>query len=624
MQEIATPASGPVEDDRRNNLRVADALGEDFENEIRIEQSIHLVGQLPTLVVGNCVGVLIGFLLTVDHHSWLRLSAWLVIVLLTVPMVLNWLKLRNSPRPKRVSQRRIRIAAWYSLLLGLAWVAVIPIFLPGMPQINQAGILYGIIILSAGAVASISALPLSALAYLIPMMSGVLAVALPFGTMPYQPVAVLSGLLFIALPGFLKQNWNTFRRNVATAIERTQLAQLQLQEVERRAAAEKELLAAMDAAERSADEVRKARARLQSIIEALPLPVAIFRLADARTLYANKWAAELLNMPLTALHLSHSTDFVNDPAEVQRIVQLLRDGPGAIDQETSLLRGDGTAVPVRMSAILMEYEGQPAIMTVTEDITLRKQNEEQLELARQRAEEANLAKSRFLANMSHELRTPLNAVLGYAELMADGIYGPLPDKAVSVLERIQTNGRHLLGLINDVLDLSKIEAGQAELHLDTYSWGGIVHSIVSATGSLAEAKSLELRTDIPDTLPAGRGDERRLTQVLMNLVGNAIKFTDEGHVEVAARHDENGFEIVVSDSGPGIAEKDQERIFDEFQQGDDTSTRKKGGTGLGLAISKRIVEMHGGTIGVGSKPGHGASFTIRLPVEVMAEGKETA
>lgn len=623
MQRIATPASGSVEHEERKNPGAAE-FGEDFETEIRIEQSIHLVGQLPTLVVGNCVGVLIGFLLTVDHHSWLRLSMWLFIVLLTVPMVLNWLKLRDSPRPKRVSRRRIRIAAWYSLLLGLSWVAVIPIFLPGMPQINQAGILYGIIILSAGAVASISALPLSALAYLVPMMTGVLAVALPFGSMPYQPIAVLSGLLFIALPGFLKQNWNTFRRNVAIAVERTHLAEMQLKEVERRAAAEKELLAAMGVAERSAEEVRKARARLQSIIEALPLPVAIFRLADARTLYANKWAAELLKMPLKTLHAGKSTDFVGDPGEVQRIVQSLRDGPGAIDHETMLHRGDGTAVPVRMSAILMEYEGQPAIMSVTEDITLRKQNEEQLELARQRAEEANLAKSSFLANMSHELRTPLNAVLGYAELMADGIYGALPEKAATVLGRIQTNGRHLLGLINDVLDLSKIEAGQAELHLESYSWAGIVHSTTSATDSLAEAKSIELRSNVPDALPFGRGDERRLTQVLMNLVGNAIKFTDEGYVEVSVRHDEDSFEIVVLDTGPGIAEKDQERIFDEFQQVDDTSTRKKGGTGLGLAISKRIVELHGGTISVVSKLGHGATFTIRLPVEVMAGEKETA
>jgi len=229
---------------------------------------------------------------------------------------------------------------------------------------------------------------------------------------------------------------------------------------------------------------------------------------------------------------------------------------------------------------------------------------------------ASQHKSQFLANMSHELRTPLNAVLGYAELLVDGIYGALPEKARGVLERIQTNGKHLLQLINDVLDLSKIEAGQLTLALDDYALPAVVQAVLAATESLARGKGLALRASVAEGLPIGRGDERRLTQVLLNIVGNAIKFTDAGSVEIAAKAADGFFEIAVKDTGPGIAPADQARIFEEFQQIDSTSTRQKGGSGLGLAISKRIVEMHGGRISVESAPGKGSTFRIVLPVHV--------
>ncbi|MCC6006646.1 MAG: PAS domain S-box protein [Rhodobacteraceae bacterium] len=609
---------------QRNSTRREDAarhgeLGEDFAAELRVEQSLHLVGQLPTLVIGNLIGVLIGVLFTVDHSPWYMMLAWLWIAILTVPMALNWLKLRNRPRPASVSKRRLRVAALHSLLLGLSWILVPWLFLPGLPEINQLGVLYGMIVLCAGAVASISALPMAALAYFVPMMSFTFVVTLLEGTQPYKPGAVLAALMFIALPGFLRQNWRTFRRNVAIAVELRQRTEAQRAEVERRIAVERELLAAKEAAEEAAAEVRESKLRVQSIIEALPLPVAIFRMPDDRIVYANRWASELLAVPQAEISESHSTDFLRDRDEVARLVESVRGGKSVIDHETIITRPDGEEVPVRMAAILMDYGGAPAILTVTEDITLRKLNEEQLELARDRAEEANLAKSRFLANMSHELRTPLNAVLGYAELMADGIYGELPPKAGGVLERIQTNGRHLLGLINDVLDLSKIEAGQVELQLQPYRWESVVDSVVAATGSLVEAKGIELRREVADGLSMGTGDERRLTQVLLNLVGNAIKFTDEGHVAISVQERDGQFEISVSDTGPGIAPEDQARIFDEFQQADDSSTRAKGGTGLGLAISKRIVDMHGGHIGVSSTLGKGATFRIRVPVAAEAD-----
>ena len=232
---------------------------------------------------------------------------------------------------------------------------------------------------------------------------------------------------------------------------------------------------------------------------------------------------------------------------------------------------------------------------------------------------ASKHKSQFLANMSHELRTPLNAILGYAELMLDSIYGEPSDKMRAVLVRLQASGRHLLGLINDVLDLSKIEAGQLTLSLDDYSLGDVVQGVVSAVEPLAAEKLLVFKVEVAPGLPTGRGDGRRLSQVLLNLVGNAIKFTDKGEVAIRASAANGAFTVAVCDTGPGIAPADQAKIFEEFQQADSSITRKKGGTGLGLSIAKRIIEMHGGRIWVESEPGKGSTFYFTLPVRVEAQ-----
>jgi signal transduction histidine kinase/DNA-binding response OmpR family regulator len=230
--------------------------------------------------------------------------------------------------------------------------------------------------------------------------------------------------------------------------------------------------------------------------------------------------------------------------------------------------------------------------------------------------EASKHKSQFLANMSHELRTPLNAVLGYTELILDDVYGETPAKMREVLDRIQRNGKHLLGLINDVLDLSKIEAGQLTLALADYSMREVVASVHSAVESLASEKHIALNVDLAPDLPAAYGDERKLTQVLLNLVGNAIKFTDRGEVAIKAAAGNGSITVSVRDSGAGISEADQAKIFEEFQQAESSITREKGGTGLGLTISKRIVELHGGRIWVESSPGEGSTFSFTLPVRV--------
>jgi signal transduction histidine kinase/HAMP domain-containing protein len=246
----------------------------------------------------------------------------------------------------------------------------------------------------------------------------------------------------------------------------------------------------------------------------------------------------------------------------------------------------------------------------------------EIEKKGQELEIASKHKSEFLANMSHELRTPLNAILGYTELILDKIYGNVPEQIQEVLERVEQNGRHLLSLINDVLDLSKIEAGQLSLALNDYSMKEVVQTVVTAVESLAAEKNLELKVTVSPEVDYGKGDEQRISQVLMNLIGNAIKFTEEGKIEVEATTSNETFLISVSDTGPGLSEADQQRIFDEFHQVDASSTRKKGGTGLGLSIAKRIVEMHGGRIWVESTLGEGSTFSFTLPVRVERQREQ--
>ncbi len=247
------------------------------------------------------------------------------------------------------------------------------------------------------------------------------------------------------------------------------------------------------------------------------------------------------------------------------------------------------------------------------------QNARQFQEIQEKGRQLEIAskhKSQFLANMSHELRTPLNAILGHTELILDNIYGDVPEKIREALVRVDKNGHHLLALINDVLDLSKMEAGQVHLSLAEYSVKELVQTAVTALAPLAAEKKLSLKASVADGLPRAKGDERRISQVLLNLLGNAIKFTETGEVRLEATARNGALEFSVADTGLGIAEADQAKIFEEFQQVEGTATRKKRGAGLGLAIAQRIVELHGGRIWVQSRLGEGATFKFTLPARV--------
>jgi signal transduction histidine kinase len=242
---------------------------------------------------------------------------------------------------------------------------------------------------------------------------------------------------------------------------------------------------------------------------------------------------------------------------------------------------------------------------------------QQLEKLNEQLREANKAKSEFLANMSHELRTPMNAILGFVEMLLDDLYGEVPDDLREPLKDVQLNGKHLLNLINDVLDLSKIEAGRMELAIGEYSVQDVVDAVGVSLNSLALEKGLQFVTGVEPEIPLASGDGMRITQCLMNLAGNALKFTKQGRVKVWVERRQDLLHYRVSDTGIGIPQDQLENVFAEFRQVDAAITREFGGSGLGLNITKKIVEMHGGRIWVESELGKGSTFFFEIPLRVQ-------
>jgi len=233
-------------------------------------------------------------------------------------------------------------------------------------------------------------------------------------------------------------------------------------------------------------------------------------------------------------------------------------------------------------------------------------------------EAASRHKSEFLASMSHELRTPLNAILGFNEMILGRVYGEIPAALQEPLGDIQSSGRHLLRLINNVLDLSKIEAGRMELALADYSVQDTVESVRASLHPLAEAKGLEFVARVSADLPLAHGDGGRMVQCLMNLAGNAIKFTRHGRVEISVELRGDLLIYRVADTGIGIAKDKIDALFDEFRQADATITSEFGGTGLGLSITRKFVELHKGRVWVESELGRGSTFFIAIPLRLDA------
>jgi PAS domain S-box-containing protein len=295
--------------------------------------------------------------------------------------------------------------------------------------------------------------------------------------------------------------------------------------------------------------------------------------------------------------------------------------------EFDIIAKDGRKINVETSASLIEYKGRPADMAIIRDITERKRAEQELEeknkqlMAQQQelmektkeVEAASQAKSDFLANMSHELRTPLNVIIGFSELMADGVPGEINSEQKQCLDDILSSSKHLLGLINDVLDLSKVESGKVKLRLAGVTLPDILEELKRTMTPILAPRKQSLDIEVAKGLPPVYADKAKLKQVLLNLLGNATKFTpDEGKLKIEAVKKGGWCHVSVIDNGVGINKEDQKKIFEPFRQLDNPLTGEKGGAGLGLAVAKQIIEKHGGKIWVESEYGKGSRFIFTL------------
>jgi len=280
------------------------------------------------------------------------------------------------------------------------------------------------------------------------------------------------------------------------------------------------------------------------------------------------------------------------------------------------VRKDGTEFPVEISLSPLRTDSGLLVTSAIRDVTGQKETERILQEKNRELERANKAKDSFLASMSHELRTPLNGIIGFAEFLADGKPGAINAKQKEYLEDILTSGRHLLHLINDILDIVKIQAGKLELNPETFRLLDGIQEVCAGVRPISQNKSIRVSVHIDAGLGSVYLDAQRFKQILYNLLSNALKFTDDGgDIEISAKPDQSDqFRLAVRDTGIGIKAEDLRRLFTEFEQLDSGTARRFGGTGLGLALTRKIVEMQGGTIGVESEVGTGSLFTVVLPL----------
>ncbi len=365
-------------------------------------------------------------------------------------------------------------------------------------------------------------------------------------------------------------------------------------------------------AEAMAEALRERAAQARQLFELNPAPCCVYDSKTLRFLDVNAQAVatygysreEFLAMTVRDLRCPESGD-----------------DPELADGLRCHRRKNGERIEVEAERHAMTYEGLPAQLVVLRDITERKRFEETLEDARLRAESASRAKSEFLASMSHELRSPLHTIIGFSELLAEGMEGPLNEKQQRFVQHIQRDSQHLLTLINDILDLSKIEAGRLEVHTEVVGLGGLIDEAVAGILPQAEAKGISVKSRTDGQLEAW-ADRVRAHQVLLNLLSNAVKFTPAGgRITVEAVRMGPRVGIRVTDTGIGVKKEHHESIFEVFYQVSATTKGVREGTGLGLAICRRLVEHMGGRIWVESEEGQGSRFTFTLPPVGQAVGQ---
>jgi PAS domain S-box-containing protein len=291
---------------------------------------------------------------------------------------------------------------------------------------------------------------------------------------------------------------------------------------------------------------------------------------------------------------------------------------GRVEVKGRRTRKDGSLVDVEVKGLPISVDGEMVgLLVIYHDIS-------EIEEARRAAEEANQAKSAFLANMSHELRTPLNAIIGFTRIVRRKGDGSLPEKQLENLDKVLVSAEHLLGLINTILNIAKIEAGRMELQLSNFDLAALIESCLATTQPLVKSTKVTLLKSLPPNLPHMHSDQEKIRQVLLNLLSNAAKFTHEGSIQVVGELKEKTIIVSVKDTGIGIGEENLSKIFEEFQQADNTTTREYGGTGLGLSISRSLAHLLGGDLTATSVEGKGSIFSLSLPPRLVDSGARKA
>jgi PAS domain S-box-containing protein len=369
--------------------------------------------------------------------------------------------------------------------------------------------------------------------------------------------------------------------------------------------------------------VRSAEHNMRFVVEGSKQGVIVR--SGEEVLYCNDAFAQMIGYPtardVLLLGRSQVNNFIH-PDDISLVLDRLNarlSGTETLSHyEFRLGRRDGTYTWVDTLASLVVWDGKRASLSWLTDISARKCAEAEIVKSKEAAEFANRAKSQFLANMSHELRTPLNAILGFSQIIAEQMFGPVgSEKYLDYVTDIHNSGKHLLHLINDILDLSKLEAGRLELHESIIEVPRLIDECVTFVRERAKSARIQLAYDTPDGLPALRADERSVKQILLNLLSNAIKFTPEGgnvtmRVRVTPAQTIN---FSVSDSGIGMSSADIEIAFTPFGQVDSEIVRKHEGTGLGLPLSRSLARLHGGDLTIQSAPGKGTTVTLFFPAD---------